>query len=207
MLVINREFEIPPGVSNFREEAQLDRFPTGSRLLAMAPHMHVRGKSFRFLHQREGEERILLDVPTYDFNWQHVYRMRAPLELKPGDRLQCVAHYDNSSGNPANPDPTAIVRWGDQTWEEMLIGYCMVAMPRDARPEVGVDHQLERLAEEKARRFIKEFDRDGDGRVQRNEVPTAVANFGFRQVDRNRDGAISFREATTNAARTLRGKK
>jgi thiol-disulfide isomerase/thioredoxin len=206
MLAMNRDFEIPPGVANFREEALVDEFPQGARLLAIAPHMHVRGKSFRFVHQRGSESRILLDVPRYDFNWQHVYELRDYLELKPGDRLQCVAHFDNSSQNPVNPDPTATVRWGDQTWEEMLIGYCMVAVPVGAPVATKAEKALRQLAEKKARKFLEKFDRNEDGQLEKNEVPVALARFGFRRLDRNDDGVIVFREAVSDAMRTLRGK-
>ncbi|MFP6618275.1 MAG: redoxin domain-containing protein [Pirellulaceae bacterium] len=206
MLAMNRDFEIPPGVSNFRQEAMVDDFPQGARLLAIAPHMHVRGKSFRFIHQRGSESRILLDVPRYDFNWQHVYELRDYLELKPGDRLQCVAHFDNSSQNLVNPDPTATVRWGDQTWEEMLIGYCVVAVPVGAAVATEAEQGLQQLAEKKARKFLENFDRNDDGQLERNEVPVALARFGFRRLDRNDDGVIVFREAVSDAMRTLRGK-
>ncbi|MEC9004320.1 MAG: redoxin domain-containing protein [Planctomycetota bacterium] len=206
MLAMNRDFEIPPGMANFREEAVVDAFPQGARLLAIAPHMHVRGKSFRFVHQRGSENRILLDVPQYDFNWQHVYELRDYVELKPGDRLQCVAHFDNSSQNPVNPDPTATVRWGDQTWEEMLIGYCMVAVPVGSPVVTDADKALRQLAEKKARKFLEKFDRNKDGQLEKNEVPVALARFGFRRLDRNDDGVIVFREAVSDAMRTLRGK-
>jgi hypothetical protein len=65
----------------------------------------------------------VLHVPKYNFNWQLVYRLKEPLFLHKGARLDCVAHFDNSPNNPANPDPKKEVRWGPQTWEEMMIGW------------------------------------------------------------------------------------
>ena len=86
--------------------------------------MHVRGKAFRYTAVFPGGEReILLDVPHYDFNWQNSYELANPKLLTKGTKLFCEAWYDNSDGNLANPDPSKTVRWGDQTWEEMMIGY------------------------------------------------------------------------------------
>ena len=76
-----------------------------------------------------GERKTLLDVPRYDFNWQTAYRLADPLELPEGTRLHCVAHFDNSADNLNNPDPTKTVRWGEQTWDEMMIGYFDYVVP------------------------------------------------------------------------------
>ena len=62
-------------------------------------------------------------MPKYNFNWQSIYRAEKPVALPKGTKLHCVAHYDNSSKNPHNPDPTKKVYWGDQTWEEMMVGW------------------------------------------------------------------------------------
>ncbi len=92
-------------------------------LLEMTPHMHVRGKSMRYELERDGERRILLDVPRYDFNWQISYEPLVPIKLKRGDKIHLTAIYDNSKENPHNPDPSKTVTWGDQSFEEMMIGY------------------------------------------------------------------------------------
>jgi hypothetical protein len=63
---------------------------------------------------------VILSVPKYDFNWQTEYVFAQPLKLPKGTRIHAVAHYDNSTTNKANPDPTIDVAWGDQTWEEMM---------------------------------------------------------------------------------------
>jgi hypothetical protein len=68
-------------------------------------------------------------VPRYDFNWQYSFLLTEPLLLAKGSKLHCVAHFDNSADNPANPDPESPVRWGDQTWEEMMIGWFDIAVP------------------------------------------------------------------------------
>lgn len=119
----NKRFIIPAGESNFRVEA---RHTVGHpvTLLGMMPHMHLRGKAFEYTATfPDGRREVLLSVPQFDFNWQTSYRLDKPMSIPAGTKIQCTAHFDNSKGNPANPDPTQPVRWGDQTWEEMMIGY------------------------------------------------------------------------------------
>jgi peroxiredoxin len=125
---INQRFKIPPKASNHRVEAQY-RFEKDCNLLALFPHMHLRGKSFRYTAvYPDGKEEILLDVPRYDFNWQNGYEYAEAKKMPAGTRMVCVAHYDNSEENLANPNPNDTVRWGDQTWEEMMIGYFDVTL-------------------------------------------------------------------------------
>jgi hypothetical protein len=121
--VFNTRFRIPPGEANFAVSAShLFRFPV--RLLSFNPHSHVRGKAYRYeLVYPDGSAETVLDVPRYDFNWQLEYYLREPLDVPAGTRLKVTAWYDNSDKNPANPDPSATVRFGDQTWDEMMIGY------------------------------------------------------------------------------------
>lgn len=119
----NRRFRIPAGEANHRVEAT-HVFSKDSLMLAMFPHMHLRGKSFRYTAQYpDGTNEILLDIPRYDFNWQNSYIFPKPKPMPAGTKLHCVAHFDNSEENLANPDATKEVTWGDQTWEEMMIGY------------------------------------------------------------------------------------
>ncbi|MEX2173831.1 MAG: redoxin domain-containing protein [Pirellulaceae bacterium] len=119
----NPRFLIPPGDGNHLVEAT-HRFDRDMLMLAMFPHMHLRGKAFRYTAiYPDGEREILLDVPHYDFAWQNSYEFMEPKRMPAGTRLHCEAWFDNSEENLANPDPTATVRWGDQTWEEMMIGY------------------------------------------------------------------------------------
>src|SRR6185437_3669155 len=106
---------------DYRLEAT-HRFDEDTLLYTLQPHMHLRGKSFRFdALYPDGSRETLLDVPRYDFNWQLTYALAEPKLLPEGTRLHCTAVYDNSSDNLVNPDPTAAVMWGDQTWEEMLV--------------------------------------------------------------------------------------
>ena len=100
------------------------RVPADAVVLAFMPHLHVRGKACKYeLITPAGVTTTLLDVPHYDFNWQLRYELAVPLKVPRGSTLRFTVWYDNSSANPANPDPTATVKWGPQTADEMLLGY------------------------------------------------------------------------------------
>ncbi len=124
----NDKFVIPPGVPDFRVEVH-GSLPNDALLLSFFPHMHLRGKRFEYnILQPGGRSETLLRV-DYDFYWQLSYRLAEPRPLKAGTVLQAVAWYDNSKNNPHNPDPDVAVRWGDQTWDEMMVGFFDVAVP------------------------------------------------------------------------------
>ena len=69
----------------------------------------------------------------YDFYWQLSYKLAKPIEMKKGTRLQFVATFDNSPNNPRNPDPSEDVTYGEQSWQEMMVGFFDVAV------DAGVD--------------------------------------------------------------------
>ena len=121
-IALTFQFRIPPGEANHRVEAK-HRFDQDMRLYSLLPHMHLRGKSFRFdAIFPDGRTETLLDVPRYDFNWQNAYALAEPMRLPEGTVIHCTGVFDNSPENPLNPDPGAAVTWGDQTWQEMMIG-------------------------------------------------------------------------------------
>ena len=122
-MALNAQFIIPPGDPNYEVKSSWTAREDVT-LVSLMPHMHVRGKDFVYtLVYPDGRSEILLRVPKYDFNWQLSYRLAKPISLPKGSRIECVAHFDNSTNNKYNPDPTKEVRWGDQTWEEMMIGW------------------------------------------------------------------------------------
>jgi thiol-disulfide isomerase/thioredoxin/mono/diheme cytochrome c family protein len=125
----NPRLNIPPGAPNHPETATL-RLPFDTTILSFVPHMHLRGKAARYeAILADGTRRVLLDVPAYDFNWQLPYQFAEPVTLPRGTRLVYTAWYDNSAGNPANPDPAKNVRWGPQTYDEMMLGYVEYYVP------------------------------------------------------------------------------
>ncbi len=139
MQVMDPMLAIPPGNGNFRVDASLTiKHPV--KLAGMRAHMHLRGKSFQFRAvYPNGDTEILLDIPKYDFNWQPYYYLETPKLLPAGTRIECTAYFDNSANNPFNPDPAALVRWGPQTWDEMMIGWVDIEVP------VNQDHSLHAL--------------------------------------------------------------
>ncbi len=126
----NDRFEIPPGDPDYEVEVS-GTLPNDALLLGFFPHMHLRGKRFEYNIVRPGGNIETLLQVNYDFHWQLSYRLVEPRLLKAGTRLQAVAWFDNSAKNRHNPDPTATVHWGDQTYEEMMVGFFDIAVPRD----------------------------------------------------------------------------
>jgi peroxiredoxin/mono/diheme cytochrome c family protein len=121
--IATRRFAIPPGDDNYRVDSKTT-IREDSLLLSLSPHMHLRGKDFEFRAVfPDGKSKTLLAIPHYDFAWQTTYRLAKPLELPAGTRIECTAHFDNSEKNLNNPDPSKRVTWGDQTWDEMMIGF------------------------------------------------------------------------------------
>jgi peroxiredoxin len=126
----NPLFEIPPGADNHNVEAKYVLRKDGY-IVGFMPHMHLRGKDFRYeAVYPDGKTEVLLWVPRFNFGWQSIYRPAEAIRVPQGTRIHCVAHFDNSRQNLNNPDPTVPVRWGDQTWEEMMIGWVDFAYDR-----------------------------------------------------------------------------
>jgi hypothetical protein len=133
---LNFAFKIPPGDPNYEVKSSWTA-KEDVELAGLMPHMHLRGKDFKYtVVYPDGRQEVLLSVPKYDFGWQLSYELKERLKLPKGTRIDCVAHYDNSPNNKYNPDPTKEVKWGDQTWEEMMIGwftYTVPAQPTEQR--------------------------------------------------------------------------
>ena len=124
----NDRFVIPPGDPDYMAEVS-GTLPNDALLLSLFPHMHLRGKGFEYMiAEPGGRVEMLLKVNHYDFNWQLNYRLAEPRPLRAGTRLVFYGYFDNSPNNPQNPDPTAEVRFGEQSWEEMMIGFFDVAV-------------------------------------------------------------------------------
>lgn len=211
---LDQEFEIPPGKAQHEVSGQTRFLPRGTQLLAATPHMHFRGKSFSLeAVGTDIESKALLSVPRYDFNWQHTYQMAEPIPLDGYTELRFKASFDNSPGNPFNPDPEQWVWWGDQTWEEMAVAFFEVAEPRETAnsedSELATagrsnqpDYRAESLAQKKAAeqrrqkrvdayvaRALKGLDVDKDGRITRAEGGI-VFRSKFDDWDSNKDGLL-----------------
>jgi hypothetical protein len=133
-LIANASFSIPAGAPNHPVAAEAS-FSEDVKVWSMHPHMHLRGKDMTFTATYpDGKQQILLSVPKFDFGWQTDYWLTEPILLPKGSRLHVGAHFDNSAINRSNPDPAATVRWGDQTWEEMMIGWFTYTVESPATP-------------------------------------------------------------------------
>ena len=122
-MALNPRFVIPPNDGNHEVKAT-QMIQRDTVMTSLTPHMHVRGKDMTYIaYYPDGTKETLLSVPKYDFNWQITYELATPKVLPAGTKVEVIAHYDNSANNKFNPDPSKEVKWGDQTWEEMMIGF------------------------------------------------------------------------------------
>jgi hypothetical protein len=192
--IADRSLNIPPREEHHVETASR-RISEEINVLAYMAHMHVRGKSFKYeLEAPDGTRETLLDIPRYDFNWQLRYDYAEPRRIAAGSTIKVTAAFDNSANNPANPDPSKTVRWGPQTFDEMLIGYV-----ETFRPIVEVDESLNSADAEDSRKTVlnavfNQLDRNSDGLIQESEIP-APKRQQLLRLDTNDDGAISLEEA------------
>ena len=188
---VQPRLRIPPGEDNYRAEAYSEKSPLDVQLLSLMPHIHLRGKAFQYQAvYPDGKREILLDVPRYDFNWQTAYYLKKPRTMPAGARLHAIAHFDNSEANLNNPDPTQTVRWGDQTYEEMMIGYFDIAYSRNKEQEkagAGVRAYAQAL--------MRKWDKDKSGTLSREELPKQVRLL-WKAVDADKSDAISIEELT-----------
>jgi len=116
-------FEIPPNAQNHEVRA-FYMVEEDVDVISLMPHMHLRGKDYTYIaHYPDGRQETLLSVPRYDFGWQVYYYPVKPLRMPKGTKIETIAHYDNSTKNAQNPDPSKPVHFGEQTWEEMMNGF------------------------------------------------------------------------------------
>ena len=139
--VSGSRFVIPPGDPNYSSTASIT-LATDVHLLAAGPHMHLRGKAMEMrAFYPSGESETLFSVPRYDFNWQQLYEFPSPKLLPKGTRVEIRAVFDNSRNNPFNPDPEASVRFGEQSWQEMMIGFVTLQISPDADLDNLFEHR------------------------------------------------------------------
>ncbi len=123
LALADHDLNIAPGAANHVESSER-RAPFDLNITSFMAHMHVRGKAFKYeVTYADGKTETLLDIPHYDFNWQLRYDLKQPKLIPRGSTMKVTAIFDNSPANKANPDPTKLVKWGPQTYDEMMIGY------------------------------------------------------------------------------------
>ncbi|HEY7545524.1 MAG TPA: hypothetical protein VID27_11605 [Blastocatellia bacterium] len=138
--IANNAFLIPPGADNHRVTACWTA-SDDIHLVSLMPHLHLRGKAveYRVIYP-DGREEILLNVPKYDFSWQTVYYFKEPKPLPKGTRILVTAYFDNSAKNRYNPDPTKPVRYGEPTYDEMMIGWMDYTLDKEpVRPAIATN--------------------------------------------------------------------
>jgi hypothetical protein len=162
----NTAILVPPGDPHYRAEATF-RFRADARIVSFTPHMHWRGKDYRYeVIRPDGKTETLLSVPRWDFNWQNVYRFQEPIKVTKGTKIHAVAHFDNSVNNPLNPDATKAVAFGLQTWDEMMVGFIAYVYER---PETA--EELAKNPLSPADQLFDRFDVNGDEIVTADELP------------------------------------
>jgi thiol-disulfide isomerase/thioredoxin len=200
----NMSFEVPPGSPHHRAEASF-RLRADARIVSFAPHMHWRGKDYSYeVIYPDGKKETLLSVPRWDFNWQNVYRFQEPLKLPKGAKLHSVAHWDNSPNNPLNPDPSKGVRFGLQTWDEMMVGFVAYVWER---PETAAE--LAKNPPSQADLIFDRLDLNGDDFITSDEIPERMKPFiaaaGFPVPDKiSRD---EFKKLFETFSKAFRPKK
>lgn len=132
--IANDTFEIRPGDASAPVQATF-AFRRGATLHSVTPHMHLRGRSMKFeLLGTDGRRETIASVPRYDFNWQLTYQLATPRRIPAGSWALLSGTFDNSKRNPANPDPNRTIRWGEQTFDEMFLGFYSVTWDPDSAP-------------------------------------------------------------------------
>jgi hypothetical protein len=145
--IVNENFEIPAGDPSYKSRSSFT-FPQDSYLLSFLPHMHYRGKSFSYTAKYpDGRKETLMSVSDYDFGWQTQYMLAEPIFIPKGTRIDCLAEWDNSANNPRNPDPTVSVRNGEQSFDEMMIGFVDYIVADGLRPKSVPDMLADKQAE------------------------------------------------------------
>jgi peroxiredoxin len=192
-VVLNAGIEIPPNAAAHEEVAYIT-FPHDATLFTVFPHAHYRGKSMAVSMQRPGEkEELIVSLPNYDFNWQRGYDFATPINLPAGSRVITRYVYDNSADNPANPDPSIKVTWGEQSWEEMQY----TALGFRWNDETVASQKPEYMADLNASRTLGSMDHNLDGKVQKAELSGRMGQMigaNFEKMDADSDGGLNQAE-------------
>jgi peroxiredoxin len=169
---VNESILLPPFESHYRSEATW-RLPADARILGFTPHMHWRGKHYFYeAITPDGKKQTLLSVPRWDFNWQNSYWFKEPIKVAKGTRLHSVAHWDNSINNPYNPAPEKSVRFGLQTWDEMMVGWVAYVWENPDTPA-----ELAKNPPKPAELFFDRLDRNADDIITADEFPPQMKPF------------------------------
>jgi len=190
--IVNPELRIPQGVAEHEETAYY-QFQRDAVIYSLFPHAHYRGRSSEFtIRYPDGREEVVLSVPNYDFNWQRYFQFQEPIEAPAGTFVIHRTVYDNSTANLSNPDPSVTVRFGEQTWEEMLYGGISFRYeePSENDHEINEDDYMAALA-------MGFMDVNIDGKIALDEMPEQSRQqlaLPFTIMDRNKTMGLEYPE-------------
>jgi hypothetical protein len=204
-VIANAGIEIQPHTARHEEVAYIT-FPEKATLYSVFPHAHYRGENVEVSLLRPGEtkEELILSLPKYDFNWQRGYDFAEPIKVTPGTKLVTRYQYDNSKNNPANPDPSITVTWGEQSWEEMQ--YTAIRFRWDDETVANRKDEYQRGLE--ASRNMGIMDTNLDDKIAKSEVRGRMGTrilAAFDQLDANKDGYLVESELASIASIMQRG--
>ncbi len=192
-VVIDVSIEIPANTAGHEETSYLE-FPHDAILLGAFPHAHYRGQSSTLtIRYPDGKEELLLSLPRYDFNWQRMYEFTEPLEIPAGSKLIAVNAYDNSSQNPANPNPSDVVTWGEQSHEEMLF----TAITYRWKDETSANQKPVYSKQLDDTRMFGMLDDNVNDLLEKSELKGRMGRMiasSFDRLDSNGDGALNHDE-------------
>jgi len=198
--ILNLNLRIPAGEAEHREGAYY-QFQRDAVIYSLFPHAHYRGRNLEFtLRYPDGREEMVLSVPNYDFNWQRYFQFEEPINVPAGTMVIHHATYDNSSANPSNPNPEVNVRFGEQTWEEMLYGGVSFRFAEPGDNDAQVDP-----ADAMASVAMGFMDTDMDGLVSLDEMPAQARQslaMAFVMMDKDKKGGLNFAEFRELMSRT-----
>jgi hypothetical protein len=191
-VVVDNSIVIPAGEARHEETAYID-VPKEMLLYSAFPHAHYRGyASDLWLQYPDGSKKLLLAMPRYDFNWQREYTFATPEKIPAGSKLIAHYWYDNSKQNPANPDASKTIVWGDQSWEEMFYTAIRYRWTEETATKLTNNDQLMDQT-----RMLGMFDDNMDGVIQKaefkGELGTKLAGY-FDRIDANRSGTVENAE-------------
>lgn len=190
--MLNVDLRIPPGEANYEAGAYY-QFQQDAVIYSLFPHAHYRGRSSTFtVAYPDGREELALSVPNYDFNWQRYFQLEEPIHVPAGTRLIHRTVYDNSEANLSNPDASKLVRFGEQTWEEMLYGGVSFRFEHkeDDVREIDMGKYLAGIT-------MGYMDLNMDGKVELTEMPERARQglaMAFVILDKNKTGGLEFDE-------------
>ena len=128
----DQKIAIPPNKSDYKSML-MHKLKNDVTLLAYGPHTHYRGiASSLYITNTKGNRKKLFSIDPLNVKFESGYELEKPVKLKKGSILECINWFDNSAGNPQNPNPSQFVRHGVSETDEMSQCYFLFRVPVDS---------------------------------------------------------------------------